>query len=133
MTIGELEQLASGAAWPPTRAWRLVETLLENFFSPDPRLRDTLSFTLMDRLIEEGLLTMGERVSLLKTALDNRHLFAGIGETGTDSVFGRSFSVLVVPMVLGSDLRDAELPEDIVIWTLDRVLTYAAAERDWRG
>lgn len=87
----------------------------------------------MDRLFEEGLLTRGERVALLKAALDDRHLFAGIGESGTDSVFRRSFSVLVVPMVLGSDLGAGELPEDLVVWALDRVLAYARAERDWRG
>lgn len=133
MTIEELEQLANGAVWPPSSAGRLAEALLENFSSPDPQLRDTLSLNLMDRLIEEGLLTMGEQVALLQAAMDDRHLFAGIGETGTDSVFGRSFSVLVVPMVLGSDLRDAELPEEIVIWALNRVVAYAAAERDWRG
>lgn len=131
--IEELEQLASGAGWPPANAGSLAEALLENFASPDLRLRDTLSFTLMDHLIEEGLLTLGERVAVLKAALDDRHLFAGIGEIGTDSVFQRSFSVLVVPMVLGPDLGAGELPEDLVVWALDRVLAYARAERDWRG
>lgn len=131
--IEELERLASGEGWPPPHAWPLAEALLENFRSVDPRLRDTLSFTLMDRLIEEGLPTLEERVDLLQQALDHRHLFAGIGENDTDSVFGRSFSVLVVPIVLGSDLRTGELPEDLVVWALDRVLAYARAEQDWRG
>lgn len=131
--IEELEQLAGRAGWPPSEPWSLAEALLENFGSADPQLRDTLSFILMDRLIEEDLLTRGERVALLKAALDDRHLFAGIGESGTDSVFRRSFSVLVMPMVLGPDLGAGELPEDLVVWALDRVLVYARAERDWRG
>ncbi len=131
--IAELEQLANRVGWPPSHAWPLAEALLENFGSTDPQLRDTLSYILMDRLIEEGLLTRGERVALLKAALDDCHLFARIGESGTDSVFRRSFSVLVVPMVLGSDLGTRELPEDLVVWALDRVLAYARAERDWRG
>ncbi len=133
MTIEELERLASGEGWPPSNAVPLSEALLENFASPDSRIRDTLSFTLMDRLIEEGLLTLRERVALLQAALDDRHLFAGIGESGTDRVFRRSFSVLLVPLVLGSDLSAGELPEDLVVWALDRVLAYARAERDWRG
>jgi hypothetical protein len=133
VTIEELERLASGEGWPPSNAVPLSEALLENFASPDSRIRDTLSFTLMDRLIEEGLLTLRERVALLQAALDDRHLFAGIGESGTDRVFRRSFSVLLVPLVLGSDLSAGELPEDLVVWALDRVLAYARAERDWRG
>lgn len=75
---------------------------------------------LVDRLIEEGLLALRERVALLKAALHDRHLFEGIEESGTDSVFRRSFSVLVMPMVLGPDLGAGELPEDLVVWTLGR-------------
>lgn len=131
--VKELEQLANGVGWPPSNAGPLAEALLENFASPDLRLRDALSFTLMDRLIEEGLLTLSEQVVLLQKALDDCHLFAGIGESGTDRVFRRSFSVLVVPMVLGADLGAGELTEDFVVWALDRVLTYARSERDWRG
>lgn len=131
--LDELEQLARGEGWPPADAGALAGGLLENFQSPDPRIRDTLSFTLMDRLIEGGFLTLGERGALLRVALDDRHLFAGIGESGTDNVFRRSFSILVVPMVLGSDLGAGELPEDLVVWALDRVLAYAWAEQDWRG
>ena len=131
--IAELEQLAEGIGWPPSNAWSLAEALLENFASPDLRLRDMLSFTLMDRLIEQGLLTLGERLALLQAALDDRHLFAGIGESGTDSVFRRSFSVLMVPMVLGPDLRAGEVPEDLVIWALDQLMAYTRSERDWRG
>lgn len=133
MTIDDLERLASGQGWPPPHAGALAEVLLENFASPDARLRDTLSFTLMDRLIEDGLLTVRQRIDLLQTALDDDHLFLGIGESITDGVFRRSFSVLMVPMVLGPDLSAGELPEDLVVWTLDRVLAYARAERDWRG
>jgi hypothetical protein len=133
MTVEELQQLANGEGWPPSHPGSLAAALLENFGSVDRHLRDTLSFTLMDRLIEEGLLTLDERMALLQAALDDRHLFSGIGESISDSVFRRSFSVLVVPMVLGSDLEAGELPADLVRWTLERVLAYARTERDWRG
>ncbi len=111
----------------------MAEILLQNFGSTDLKLRDTLSFTLLERLVEDDLLSQGHLLSLLQVALDDHHLLAGIGESGTDSVFGRSFSVLVAPMVLGPDLGAGELSEDVVVWTLDRVLAYAWAERDWRG
>lgn len=131
--IEELEKLARGEGWPPTNAGSLARDLVENFSSVDPHLRDTLSYIILDRLIEQGLLTLQEQVSLLQEALDDRHLFGGIGERDTDSVFGRSFAVLVVPMVLGADLRAGALTEEVVGWAFDRVLAYATAERDWRG
>lgn len=129
----ELERLANGNGWPPSDAMSLAETLLKQFANPDPRVRDILSYTLLERVLNDGLLTLSQRVALCQTALDDRHLFAGIGESGTDTVFGRSFAILLVPMVLGPDIGDAELADDLVIWVLDRVLNYARAERDWRG
>lgn len=132
MTMEDLERLARGEGWPPSDAGPVAEALLEHFGSADPRIRDTLAVTLMDRLIEEDRLTLGERVALLRAALDEGHLFLGIGESGTDRVFRRSFSVLLVPMVLGSD-RGGALSQDLVVWALDRVLAYSRMERDWRG
>jgi hypothetical protein len=135
MTIGveALERLTAGVGWPPSPAGPLAEALLEEFASPDPRVRDTLALTLMERLMVEGRLTLDERMALLRAALDDGHLFAAVGERGTDSVFRRSFSVLMVPLVLEADFRVGELPADLVEWALDRVTAYARAERDWRG
>lgn len=133
VTIEELQGVADGGNWPPENAWLLAQELLEHFGSPDPKLRDTLSYTMMERLVSERLLNLEEQLVLLKTALDDHHLYAGIGETETDSVFLRSFSVLVVPIILGEDLDEGRLSESVVVDTLDRVFDYARAERDWRG
>jgi hypothetical protein len=128
-----LRKLLDGEGWPPLDADRLAFSLLENFASTDPILRDTLSLTILDRLVEEKRLTRATRVDLLTTALDDDHLFANIGHRASDSVFLRSFCVLIVPMMLEPDLAVAELPKEAVARALDRVLAYARAERDWRG
>jgi len=108
--------------------------LLENFRSTDARLRDTLSYSLLARLLtKHHVLSVGDRQTLLKTALDERHLFYQIGESGTDSVFMRGFSILVVPLIINPDIKHAQLDADLVHDTVRSVLSYAREERDRRG
>lgn len=108
--------------------------LLENFHSTDARLRDKLSYFLLARLLTEcHVLSVPERSTLLKVALDDQHLFHQIGESGCDSVLMRGFSILVVPLILDPDIKDPQLEEGLVHDTIRRVVSYAREERDWRG
>lgn len=108
--------------------------LLENFGSTDARLRDGLSYSLLARLLTEyNVLSVQDREALLKVALDDRHLFYRIGESGTDSVLMRGFSILVVPLILDPDMEHPQLDTDLVHDTIRGVLSYAREERDRRG
>ncbi|GLG02184.1 membrane protein [Alicyclobacillus hesperidum subsp. aegles] len=108
--------------------------LLENFGSTDARLRDGLSYSLLARLLTEyNVLSVQDREALLKVALDDRHLFYRIGESGTDSVLMRGFSILVVPLILDPDIERPQLDADLVHDTIRSVLSYAREERDRRG
>jgi len=108
--------------------------LLENFGSTDARLRDGLSYSLLARLLTEyDVLSVQDRESLLKVALDDRHLFYRIGESGTDSVLMRGFSILVVPLILDPDMEHLQLDTDLVHDTIHSVVSYAKEERDHRG
>lgn len=108
--------------------------LLENFGSTDARLRDGLSYSLLARLLTEyNVLSVQDRESLLKVALDDQHLFYRIGESGTDSVLMRGFSILVVPLILDPDMEHLQLDTDLVHDTIHSVLSYAKEERDRRG
>jgi hypothetical protein len=108
--------------------------LVENFRSTDARLRDRLSYSLLARLLTEfHVLKVEDRQTLLKVALDDQHLFYRIGESGTDSVFIRGFSILVVPLILDPDIEHQQLSADLVHDTIRSVLYYAREERDRRG
>lgn len=111
----------------------LALALLDNLASPDPHLRDTLSLTLLDRLIEGARLGPSERERLLSSALDEHHLFWGIGRAGDDSVFSRTFSVLVVGALIEHDRQDPKLAPALVEGAAAAVAAYARRERDWRG
>ncbi len=114
-------------------AWPLVLSLIENFASPDAHLRDKLSYTLIAQLILRNSLADDQYEELLRTAADEAHLFFRIGETDSDSVFMRSFSVLLVPLVIDRGNQAAALPQDLVQSVTESVLRYASSERDWRG
>src|SRR6266566_10116307 len=78
--------------------------LLSNLASTDTELRDELSYMLLaEGIIGKGKLTPEQAHDLLITTIDNEHLFFHIGESGTDSVFLRSFSNLVIAAILYSD------------------------------
>jgi hypothetical protein len=111
----------------------LALALLDNFPSPDPVLRDELSYTLLATLVESGQLQSDTVRTLIRRAVDDAHLFHGIGNREDPSVFGRAFSVLVVPLVLDvPNARRALHPEDIAA-ARSAVLRYTYEERDRRG
>src|SRR6185437_4429673 len=78
--------------------------LLSNMASTDAELRDELSYMLLaEGIIGKGRLTPEQAHDLLMTTIDNDHLFFNIGESGTDSIFLRSFSNLVIAAILYTD------------------------------
>ena len=121
---GRLDQVPAGP---------LSLALLENLASPDPHLRDELSLTLLDRVIESDRLSAVNRERLAAAAIDEQHLGAGLGHTADDTVFARSFAVLVVAALVEHDRGRQELAAPTVGRLTDAVLTYAARERDFRG
>lgn len=122
------DQLPSGV-----EAVRFAQELMQNLGSPDPELRDDLTYRLMGMLIAGGHLGFSDHEELLRMATDAEHLFYGIGESGTDTVFMRSFSALMVPLLLVHGEHAHEFSTLAVEEVANRLLRYATTERDWRG
>jgi hypothetical protein len=110
------------------------QALLENFSSPDAELRDELSYIILaSSIIGKQKLTQGQLEALLTTALDNEHLFYHIGESGTDTVFMRSFSNLIIASILFNDTHHPQFAQSGIQLTKEKILHYAQEEKDWRG
>jgi hypothetical protein len=69
--------------------------------------------------------------SLLLPLMEN--LTRGIGENGTDTVFLRTFSTLVLAELVHCDNKRPYLTQDEVLNVLEKALTYLSAEKDSRG
>jgi hypothetical protein len=61
------------------------------------------------------------------------NLEKGIGENGTDSVFLRSFSMLMLSILVYRDNQDSLLTRDEIKALVDKALWYFGAEQDLRG
>jgi hypothetical protein len=108
----------------------LTAELTRMLGSTDPQLRDGTAYpalaTWTDRGVYDDLLAgLGDGMAA--------GLAVGLGEQGTDSVFRRSFSVLILGECIARDNNAALLPAGKILEWGDRVATWYLRERDLRG
>jgi len=112
----------------------LIPAMLKHIGSTDSELRDDLIYTAFDAwILAEPVLSPDQLRGLLPVILDEEHLRFKLGEQDTDSVFTRTFSVLVLPLLL---IRHRSQPvfSDAEIHTIHRqVCDYLTQEKDRRG
>lgn len=109
----------------------LTETLFGYLPSPDPELRDEIAYTVYANWLKREMYSMEDIGSHVRQLLAN--LERGIGETETDSVFLRAFSILFLAEIVHNDNKQPLLEEDQIRSILARGLWYLLAERDPRG
>lgn len=116
-----------------TNAFALARVMLEHIGNPDETLRDVLIYGTFCRWIEMRVLSGPQMHEILRTASDDDHLLHGIGGQDTDSVFTRTFSMLLIPLILEADRKSPFLPAEAFAMTLAQVCRYIAEETDYRG
>lgn len=117
---------------PTGRAAReYLEELLQNLGSTDPELRDELSLTILSNWLERRDFSDTEMRALLEPMIAN--LSVGIGESGSDSVFLRTFSALILAELIHCDNKKSYLTQAEVMQVLEHGLRYLLAEQDGRG
>ena len=100
--------------------------------SPDPVLRDEVAYSAAERwILREKRLSPANLRTLL--ALWSKNLDDGLGTSGDDRVFKRSFSALSLSVIAASDLQAPFLDATELQSFFDRMLDYFARERDLRG
>ena len=110
----------------------LTPELLSYLGSTDPFLRDELAFEVLAAWIVRDQRYSPDEMRALGDQLAH-NLKAGLGEQGTDSVFLRSFSALVLDKVIEADNWHMCLEAaDIRRW-MEQGLSYIVAECDLRG
>ena len=108
----------------------LTEELTRMLGSTDPGLRDGTAYpalgTWVDRGVYDELLAgLGDGMAA--------GLTVGLGERGTDTVFRRAFSVLVLANVVERDTSQQLLPAEKVLRWGDQIVSWYLRERDLRG
>lgn len=108
----------------------LTAELTRMLGSTDPGLRDGTAYpalgTWVDRGVYDELLTgLGDGMAA--------GLGVGLGESGTDTIFRRAFSVLVLATVVERDTSQQLVPAEKVLRWGDQIVSWYLRERDLRG
>lgn len=111
----------------------LINHMLKHIGSIDSTLRDDLIYPSFASLIFEEYLTAHQLEKICIICMDDNHLFYRIGETNTDSVFTRSFSALILVLLLEKDRLNPSLPAHLLNCAIDNSLSYLLQEEDLRG
>jgi hypothetical protein len=97
---------------------------------PDPAVRDGLAYPTLATWVRDGV--YDELLEGLGDGMASG-LAVGLGESGTDTVFRRSFSALALGDCIGRDNAAHLVPADTVVRWGDRLASWLVRERDLRG
>jgi len=109
----------------------LTKTLFSYLGSTDPELRDDIAYIVYAIFLKREMYSKEEIRAQVDELLSN--LEKGIGETESDSVFLRTFSVLFLAEIVHNDNKKPLLDEDTIQSILSKGLCYLDAEKDPRG
>lgn len=131
--IAYWDQVKAGGTGAAPAGRPLPELLaeLESMLAvPDAHVRDELGFDIlgdwvMAGVVDGDLAGLGDRMAAA--------LRAGLGDSGTDSVFGRSFAALILGLAVERDNITGRLDSATVRGWCAAGAAWLAAERDLRG
>jgi Protein of unknown function (DUF2785) len=111
----------------------VVNSMINHIGSTDAELRDQLVYTSFFRMIiEDNQLEAYLLIELLDISL-SQLLYKGVGEIGTDSVFTRSFTTLLIALILYRDNKENFLTQTTIEKVKDQLIQYIKNEKDLRG
>lgn len=109
----------------------LTAELLSYLGSPDPELREGPAYAILDSWIHRNYYFHADLWEMATQLL--HHLTIGLGEQQTDTIFWRSFSLLILTEIIYHDLTHPTLSTTEVRQLLEQALAYFEAEQDLRG
>lgn len=108
--------------------------MIEHLGSTNPYLRDDLIYTIFYYWIIAGnVFANQELIMLLETLIDEKHLFFNIGVDEDDSVLMRSFSLLVISLILARNIEKRFINNDLFYQLFNKIISYYNKEKDFRG
>lgn len=113
--------------------FKVALQMTDNLGSLDSEFRDDLIYTTFYHWIIEDRFTVEQLKCLLNICLDKTHLFYKLQDEDEDAIFTRTFSVLIVALVLYKHREIGILSEKELYEVKDKLMQYMLTERDVRG
>jgi hypothetical protein len=112
----------------------LIPAMLNHIGSTDGYLRDDLIYSAFGTwILRYNALNLEQLHNLLPIILDEQHMLYMIGEQDTDSVFTRSFSILLLPLLLITHRSHPLFSSSEISQIKKQLLYYLEKEKDRRG
>ncbi|MGE7948475.1 DUF2785 domain-containing protein [Lysinibacillus sp. NPDC093688] len=119
--------------WQQEDQTHIIQSMMLHIGSLDSELRDDLIYgSFYELILEKNLLEHSLLTELLDYSLKNL-LFKGITERESDLVFTRTFTSLLIALILHRDHEGEFLSKDQLNDCKDLLLAYLSAETDVRG
>lgn len=116
------------------KAYDYAKIMLEYIGDPDPELRDKLIYqTFYQWILVKEYFSKDELHQILFIAKDQKHLFFQLGNEGDDSVFTRTFSVLVIALILAYHRQYLLIDHDLFVIIKENLIQYYSKENDLRA
>src|SRR5512142_497107 len=109
----------------------LTDILFSYLGSTDPELRDDIAYVVYANWLKQGIYSKETIKSHVEKLLAN--LNKGIGETESDTVFLRAFSILLLAEIIHNDNKKQLLDKNQVKTIFEKGLWYLDHENDPRG
>lgn len=107
--------------------------MMEYVGDTDSEMRDELIYETFCEWADENVFTVEQFKQILNVSLDDNHLFFKIGEQGTDSVFTRTFSALIIVVVIYVHRMENFVSKEDLKIVENKIIKYMANEKDVRG
>lgn len=129
-----LEDLQEGErSWKKEHELLIIKSMMEHIGSSDSELRDNLIYGTFCKLILNKKIEHKLLIEMLDFCLGSSMLFKGIREVKSDTVFTRSFTSLLIALLLYKDNEDGFLTRHMVLKVKDDLIVYMEQENDLRG
>jgi Protein of unknown function (DUF2785) len=118
--------------WSEVNTLSIVTSMIQYIGTTDSELREIIYSSFYQLIINHNHLEAVLLEELLTICLDDL-LFKGIGERGTDTVFTRAFTSLLLALILHRDNQDDFLSHVTIYKVKEKLMMYLNKEEDLRG
>ncbi|MGL6104634.1 DUF2785 domain-containing protein [Romboutsia sp.] len=113
--------------------YSLALDMLKHIGTTDAILRDDLIYNIFAKWISQNRFSNQQLQTFLEICTDNDHLMKCVGNENDDTVFTRTFSALVIALIIYSHNQKSFLPDNMIFQTKDSITEYYTKEIDLRG
>lgn len=118
-------------AWEDVDQEVVLDSMILHIGSPNSDLREMVYRSFYMSIIHDQL--DYETVKKLLDYSMKHLLFKGIGESGTDSVFTRAFTTILIAVIINKDSEVDFLPKETLAEVENQIKKYIELEQDVRG